>query len=141
MKNKKIVLDNKIFSTEGGILTAFWRSIIKDNNLENNLDTLVDDYITKVNKYRPSDKSVQNRSKIITNINAREMTWKSFINLVQNVLGSESITLSIKVKFRNGDETFHNIKLPKVQDDILDSIPDEKDIEDKDKDEKSDTKS
>lgn len=107
-------------TNESGILTRLWRKIIKDNNLTSYLPMLVDQYVNEThmlddqdtNKAKdPATKALKRKSKstMINNITANEMTFKTFMDLVFNLLKVKRITLSVKITFNNGDENVHSV--------------------------------
>ena len=106
---KKMDLDGPVSNTEGGVLAQLWRNIIKDNNLESFVPHMVTRYVGKANKLAPKQAKLKAKSTILSNINAKAMTWKTFLDLVFNFLGAVRVDVTVKVTFANGDETYHTI--------------------------------
>ncbi len=104
-----IKLGDNIAQNEGGILTKLWRNVLKDNNLEPALSYFVTRYVTKSNKIDSENVRRKTKSSLINNITASEMTWKTFTNLIFNVLLVKKMSINIKLTMPNGDTTFHNV--------------------------------
>lgn len=112
MNRSKIKLEEITTSQEGTILTKLWRNILHDTNYINNLEYLVNRY---VNKTKSSVKMVNRRTKssLIKNMTAKDMSWKTFVDLIFNVLDIKFMTVSIKLDYADGSSTVHHIKTAK----------------------------
>lgn len=53
----------------------------------------------------------KNKSTLIANVTASEMTMKTFVDLVFRFLRARSLTISIKVTFHNGKESVHSVSV------------------------------
>jgi len=109
MNKGKIKLEEITTFQEGTILTKLWRNILHDINYINNLEYLVNRY---VNKTKSSVNMVNRRTKssLIKNITAKDMSWRTFIDLIFNVLDIKFMTISIKLDHADGTSTVHHIK-------------------------------
>jgi len=117
----KIKLPKDAGNKEGGVLTRLWHKIIRENNLEHALDTYVDQYVIKNDEFGGRVKTMANktRSSIIKNITAREMTWRTFLDLVINYLDTKKVTLSITITFKNGDISTHSVVVNNKKDKVV----------------------
>lgn len=96
--------------TESGVLAKLWRSILRDNGYIPALGPLVDRYLQsqeEMTKRIPSLKK-KNKSTLVTNITSAEMTVKTFLDLIFNLLRVKRLDISIKLTFHNGKETIHS---------------------------------
>lgn len=109
MNSDRIKLEEITTAAEGTILSRLWRNILHDTHYINNLKYLVDRY---VNKSKSSVNMVNRRTKssLIKNLTAQDMSWKTFIDLIFNVLDVKFITISIKLDYADGTSSIHNVK-------------------------------
>ena len=103
--------DGPTANNESGILARLWRKILKENNLERLIPVLIERYLNK-----KADKTNEipivkkkNRSTIAGNVNAKEMTIKTFFDLLFNLIGVCRIELSVKITFPSGKESIHTV--------------------------------
>lgn len=106
-------LDKPVSKNESGILAKLWRKILIDNNFLPALDLLVKRYIERndILAGRVTNFKKKNKSTITTNITAPEMTFKTFLDLVFNLLRAKRLDISIKVTFHSGKETVHSVSI------------------------------
>lgn len=100
-----IKLEEKpVSNSESGILAAIWRKLIKDNGLMNALHLLVNRYISETDPTHGRVKNIKRRNKstLIGNICSSEMTFKTFIDLIFNLLKAVKLDLHIRVTFSSG---------------------------------------
>jgi len=93
-----------IAHNEGGLIAALWRNILKDLNYTNKLPWLIEQYIRNT---KPEGRKT--KASITKNAHSGDMTFKTFMLLLFNVLSVKKITFSVKLTFDNGDETVHGI--------------------------------
>lgn len=104
--------DKPVSSNEPGVLARLWRKIITENNLKHNLNMLIDRYLetTAINQ-RVKNLKRKNRSTLIDNITASEMSIKTFLYLIFRVLRAKKLEISIKVTFPNDKESIHGVSI------------------------------
>lgn len=106
-----IKLDSNIAATEGGILAALWRKILKDSGFYNMLGMMVSRYVSDTDSMADKVKASRRKTKstLISNICSSDMTWKVLLDLIFNFLHVKKITISIKLLHQNGIETVHSV--------------------------------
>lgn len=104
--------DNQVSNNEGGILAAMWRKILKERNFIPALPVLIDRY----QKAQDAKESAigrnikkKNRSTLITNLNAQEMTFKVFYDLLVNLLRVKKIVLHVEIETINSVSSVHSL--------------------------------
>lgn len=104
--------DKPVSSNEPGVLARLWRKIITENNLTHNLNMLINRYLenSSINQ-RVKNLKRKNRSTLIDNITASEMSIKTFLYLIFRLLRAKKLDISIKVTFPNGRESIHGISI------------------------------
>lgn len=111
----EIKINNKVAQKENGILARMWKNVVSDLNLHPALDHLVSRYVnkSKVLGSLSNVKDVKRKTKntLIKNIEASEMTWKTFHDLLFNYLGAKRIDISIKITMPNGSESVHSMSV------------------------------
>lgn len=109
----EIKLSESFANTEGGVLAKLWNKILKYHNLTscNALDLLIRRYLNTTNAMNNRVQVVRrkNRSTLISNIGAEEMTIKIFFDLIFNLLNVKFVTFNIELTFPNGDKSSHSI--------------------------------
>lgn len=132
--------DKPIDNNESGILAKFWRKIVLENNYEPSLGLLVKRYIDtndflagRIENHRKKTKST-----IMSNICASGMTFKTFLDLVFNLLRAKKLDISIKLTMASGRESIHSLSI--TNDQVSKSVDDEKEVETKEVKEKKDGK-
>lgn len=109
-----IKFNKPISKNESGVLAALWRAVLRDNGFIPALDLLVQRYVDRGNKAsEQSSVKLKNKSTLISNITAGEMTFKTFLDLIFNFLHVRKITFTVKLTFANGNETLHTINVDK----------------------------
>lgn len=109
-----IKLEEKpVSNSESGILAAIWRKLIKDNGIVNALHLLVNRYITDTDPTKGRVKNIKRRNKstLISNICSSEMTFKTFIDLIFNLLRASKLDIHVKVTFANGKSIHTNVAI------------------------------
>lgn len=98
---------------ESGVLTVLWRKILVENNLMPAMGLFVDRYLKKYDSTgsRVSNAKKKNRSTLITNISAPEMSFKCFIDLLFNFLRCKRLDISIKITHENGKTSIHSVSV------------------------------
>ena len=106
--NQKIKFDPLDNNKEGSILVKLWRNILTETNYINAIEYLVNRY---ANKGSSSVKMVKKKTKssMIKNVTSTEMTWKTFIDLIFNILNVKKMTISVKLQYPNGKESIHSV--------------------------------
>lgn len=98
---------------ESGILTVLWRKILTENNLMPAIGMFINRYIKQYDSSlsKVSNVKKKNRSTLITNITAPEMSFKCFIDLVFNFLRARRLDISIKITHENGKTSTHFVSV------------------------------
>lgn len=109
--SKELKLDNNVANNEGGILSRLWRNVLLDNNLTSSIPFLITRYVSKTMKMDVKNAKRKTKSSLLDNINAQEMTWKTFTNLIFNFINVRKMDITIKLTLSTGDETFHNVTI------------------------------
>jgi len=109
--NKGTNLDNIVSNNEGGLLARLWKNVLLDNNLSGAIPHLVTRYVTKTMKMDVKNAKRKTKSSLLENINSKEMTWKTFTNLIFNFINVRKMDINIKLTLSNGDETYHNLSI------------------------------
>jgi len=105
--------DYETTQTEGGLLAKLWRTILVGTNFIRTRDQLVNEYVRKTDMLKGRVKQVSRKTKstLTKNVNANEMTWKVFIDLLFNFITVKKIDISIKLTMSNGKETLHSLSI------------------------------
>lgn len=109
----KLDFDQAPSCNESGILVMLWRKILKESGLSNSLNTLIEKYLNKHDKTEGRIKSVkkQTKSTIVNNITASEMTFKTFMNLLLNLLNAKRVKLTVEITYPSDRTTTHSISV------------------------------
>lgn len=109
-------LDKPVSNNESGVLAKLWRKIITENNYLPALDLLVRRYMEENDIAAGRIKNVKRKTKttVVSNITATEMTFKTFLDLVFNLLKAKRLDISIKVTLHSGKESIHSISIQNV---------------------------
>jgi hypothetical protein len=109
----KISISGPTNQSEGGVLASLWRNILEENKYIHILDVLVNRYLRKSADISLRSKNIKRQSKstLINNITAPEMTIKTFMYLIFNLIGATKLTLTIKLTYANGGETLHTVEV------------------------------
>lgn len=107
-------LDDPVANTEGGGLAKLWRKILNETGMRYRLEALVTQYLTRPdndqNNSTVFDKR-KNRSTIWSNILANDMTIKTFMDLIFNVINIRHVKLTIELTDFINKKSVHNIEI------------------------------
>lgn len=107
-----IKFENQVSNNEGGVLAMLWRKILKERNFISILPVLIDRYIReqdlKEEKLGVNIKK-KNRSTLITNIMATEMTFKVFYDLLKNLIKVKKIVIHVEITTMNDVTSIHSL--------------------------------
>ena len=106
-----INFNKPISKNESGVLAALWRNIIKTNNLTHALDYLVLKYVNRSGKESGDNIRLKNKSTLLANITAPEMSIKVFFDLLFNYICVKKVSFTVKLTFVNGDESVHTVNV------------------------------
>lgn len=116
MANDKSLL-HKIINTpiksrdSGGILSKLFRKIMIETGLVNAVDSLVESYLRDSKEQsRTTGLAPKKRSQIQTSIKEEDMTWKSFIDLVINLLRVKKMVITIELYHTETRVTTHKVE-------------------------------
>ena len=110
-----IKFDKEPSNNEAGLLATLWRNILRDNNMSPEfLSLLVDEYINTTHKLESDGGDVKplkrkSKSTMINNITDTQMTIKTFMDLLLNLIKVRKVAISVKLTYNNGDETVHTV--------------------------------
>lgn len=106
-----IKFNDPISHNESGVLAQLWRNILRENGFHKALDLLVQRYVDRANRAKEKDKNLKlkNKSTLISNITAPEMTFKTFLDLLFNLLQVHTVTITVKLTFHNGAEKINTV--------------------------------
>ena len=85
----------------GGILAKLFRKILKNSNMLYSIETLIEKY------EKNSDKD---KSQIQTQVCSEDLTWKSFCDLIVNLLEMKSFKITIEMTHKTGKEFIHTVE-------------------------------
>ena len=98
--------------TEGSILTNIWRGLLKELDLVSvsKIYRLIDVYMTR---HKANDKGSisirsKNRTSITNDMSADAITWKTFLNLIFNVLRVKKMDITITIHHENKTTTTYS---------------------------------
>lgn len=99
---------------EGGALVKLWRDIIIKNKLGSSINVLINRYLNKdaINGTSGSNITKKTKSSITKDISADSMTFSVFLHLLFNLLNVKVVTVSIKIKFANNEESITSVEIP-----------------------------
>lgn len=91
-----------VTTDENGLLALLWRRVVKGGGFSNSLNTLVDVYLNKYDSTNANNPAYENRkrktkSTMIGNITATGMTFKTFLDLVMNLLRAKKVKISVEI--------------------------------------------
>ena len=107
--SNELDFSKKTSTTETGTLAKLWRKILVESGIMPGITFLVNRYLART-KTDSSMLKKKNRSTLLTDISATEMSWKSFVDLLFNFLNVKSVEFIVKIKW-NSRETSHSISV------------------------------
>ena len=139
------IFKDPVSNKDSGVLANLWRKVVLESNLQHSIRHLADRYVKKTNPMSQRVSNVKKRTKstVLKNISDPDMTIKTFLDLIFNLLGAKKLTISIKITYPNGTETIHSLPINNgdlVESDLLDEdVEDESILTKKVKDENTDS--
>lgn len=115
--NKAELLKQPITSTsEGAKLAKLWRIIVRDLNIAKNVEYLVTRYADQ-GKQNSAIKR-KTKSSMMKNITDEAITWKTFLDIMFNVLRVKKMTITVSLEHESGSKTLHSLTIlsPKLSD-------------------------
>lgn len=108
-----IKFTDNIPKTEGGVLARLWRNILRENNLLPKLDYLVLRYVRKTDLMTDRVQAVKRKHKftLTKNLTDTEITFKTFLDLLFNLLEVKQVNFTVSLKFANGEKSVHTISV------------------------------
>lgn len=102
-----------VSNKDSGVLAKLWRRVVLESHLQNSIMHLADRYVRKVDPMSTRVANVKKRTKstVLKNISDTDMTIKTFLDLIFNLLGAKKLTISIKITYPNGKETIHSLPI------------------------------
>lgn len=128
----KVKLEKEPSNNEGGILTRLWRDMLETKRQTFRLDNLIGNYLRDNVDISNRSNTIKRltKSQLSNIITAPELTFKSFWYLTTEVLKAIKFTMTIKLTFANGDETYHTIEVnnnSNMSESFVDAIENETD--------------
>lgn len=114
-------------SKESAVLSKLFRVVLKELNLLNKVEYYIDRYIRNANKNDLAVQKRKTRSSLSKNIVADEMTWKTFSDLIFNLLRVKKCRITIELFHINNTKSVHSVNMVK---DVDDTFKEEKEKED-----------
>lgn len=113
-------LDKPCSNNEAGVLAALWRKVLNDLGINHlaRLSVFIDKYLQKTDPLNGEVANLRrkNKSTVNKNIVATEMTFKTFMDLMLNLLNVVKIDISVKIYFPNGEHSVHTITVSNTKD-------------------------
>lgn len=111
--------------TESGILAKLWRNILRETGILPGITFFINQYLER-NKTTSATIKKKNRSTLITDITATQMSWKTFTNLLFSLLNVKKIEFIVKITWPTR-ETAHSVTvLPSnIEEDPIEKIKEE----------------
>lgn len=107
------IFKDPVSNKDSGVLAKLWRKVVLESKLENSLNYLADRYVKRSEPMSSRVATVKRRTKstVMKNITDSDMTIKTFLDLVFNLLGAKKLTISIKITYPNGTESVHSVPI------------------------------
>ena len=108
-----VLFKDPVSNKDSGVLAKLWRKVILESRLENSLNFLADRYVKRSEPMSSRVANVKRRTKstVMKNITDSDMTIKTFLDLVFNLLGAKKLTIYIKITYPNGTESVHSVPI------------------------------
>ena len=103
MSNKNKLYSSPKNKTSEGFLSALWRKILVDNGLVEKIPGLLARYSHQAN----NSETLKNLTTVKRDVFSENMTIKSFVYLLKNVLQPKKLKFTVSVTWANGKETHH----------------------------------
>lgn len=114
MGKTNIVFEEKVSNTESGVLACLWRKILTERKIIPSLGLLIDRYLQdqQLNEENSSNNiKKKNRSTLISNITAKEMTIKTFLDLIINLIKVKKLVIHIEITTIGGETSVHSLSV------------------------------
>lgn len=107
----KLDFDLPPSETATGALAKLWRRYLTDNGFVGIMPMLIEEYLKRSKESEIKPIKHKNKSTMLGNVNAREMSIKTLFDLIFNLTNAKEMDLSIKVTLANGKVTNHTVKV------------------------------
>ena len=114
MGKNNLVFEDEVSNTESGVLAKIWRKILIERRITPSLGLLIDRYLQDQHLNEDNlAKNVKkkNRSTLINNITAKEMTIKTFLDLLRNLLKVKRLVIHIEITTAGGETSVHSLSV------------------------------
>lgn len=114
MGKNNLVFKDEVSNTESGVLAKIWRKILIERRITPSLGLLIDRYLQDQHLNEDNlAKNVKkkNRSTLISNITAKEMTIKTFLDLLRNLLKVKRLVIHIEITTAGGETSVHSLSV------------------------------
>lgn len=114
MGKNNLVFEDEVSNTESGVLAKIWRKILIERRITPSLGLLIDRYLQDQHLNEDNlAKNVKkkNRSTLISNITAKEMTIKTFLDLLRNLLKVKRLVIHIEITTAGGETSVHSLSV------------------------------
>lgn len=93
---------------EGAALSKLWRIIVSDLNLGKRMEFLISNYIQNSKNSAIKHKTKSSMRKNITDDN---ITWKTFLDILFNVVDIEFMTVTVTLHHKGKSKSIHTIDI------------------------------
>lgn len=124
----EVNFNNKPANTESGILAMLWRKILIESGILPGITFLINRYLARTKTESDTIKK-KNRSTLISDITATQMSWKTFTDLLFSLLNVKKVEFIVKVHWETRVTTHSATVLPSSvnNEDPIEKIKEEQD--------------
>lgn len=129
--NKIDVNKFSVARSEGGLLALLWRKAIKENNLDKALMHLINGHVNKEISKLVKDKEDASkvtvstlRSAVVNRVTATNMTVKTLVDLLFNVLNVKRLDITITLTHANNRTSTHTVSTDGFGEEVTEEIVD-----------------
>ena len=110
------ILSSKIMSRDvSALLSKFFRIIVQETGMINNMEGFIDKYVD-ASKTSGKEKT---KPQVVAAIASEQMSWKTFMDSICNLLRVKKITIVIKLDHGNNKVTIHELPIKATVDDSI----------------------
>lgn len=107
----EVNFNNKPANTESGILAMLWRKILVESGILPGITFLINRYLART-KTESDTLKKKNRSTLISDITATQMSWKTFTDLLFSLLCVKKVEFIVKIHWETKITTHSATVLP-----------------------------
>lgn len=112
MGKNNLVFEDEVSNTESGVLAKLWRKLLIERGITPSLGLLIDRYLQDQHLNEENlaqNVKKKNRSTLISNITAKEMTIKTFLDLLRNLIKVKRLVIHIEITTAGGETSVHSL--------------------------------